>query len=1108
MPRLLLCLIGCFVLLFAQPELKATHIMGGEITWLCQGNGTYIFTLKIYRDCQGNPLQFPIALRVHNHPTVSTIPLTLVSQTDISPVCNGFGPTISCADQVNGAIEEFVLRSNAVNLPGTPPAQGWVFTYDDCCRNAAISNLVINPSETGITLRAIMYPYAGNNTSPCFDSSPVFAQLPATIICSGNPFTYNHNAFDTDKDSLAYAFASPLDWLNGAAFSGSTPAPLVFQGTYSASSPFPGINENNSVPASLNSATGEISFTPNWTGNFVTVVKVSAYRCGVLVAEIFRELQVVILQCGTNNPPTITAPFVNPVTGLQTAFSDTVMAGDLVSFNITGTDNEFLPIGNPQSLRITASGGQFGSGFTSSTAGCANPPCATLNPAPPITLPNNSSVAFNWQTSCDHVAINDACFATQNTHTFVLVFQDDFCPAPSYNIATITIVVTAPPVTESPSLRCLAVLPGGDVQLTWVPPPDPEGQFNSYHIFSATSLNGPYTVVDSIFNIAQTTYTHSGAGAEAGSIYYFIRSRSGCGGQIFAPAKDTLQTMYLEVVDGGSGDIDLNWNALSSPLLPSTQLPYRIDKELPPAAAAFFGNTVNLFADDFMTGCLQDIFYQISIQDASGCTSRSNRNGGPFSNDEPPEMPVLDSVSVNPSNNNVLMGWQASTSADVEAYIVYSVSGNDTMAIDTVPMSQLQAALIGLGPQNSPLSFAVSALDECNEESPLSAVHTTMHLEFELLGCLGKAELRWNAYNAIPQAGLIYEVWSSRNSGTYLLAGTVNAGVGQLNFSLGNLLQDQNYCVFIRVRNPSGSFSSTSNLICFTAEVQDLPDFTYLRRATVLDNGSVYTRCLIDTASDIAFFRVVRSAWPGGLMDSLDFQPLPPGQNQVEFIDQAVNTSENSYQYTYLLIDKCNNPSGVSNPGRTILLRGIAGDGFVNRLSWNTYGEWDAGVMDYTLYRSMDEGLTFTPWFNSESDTSYADRVIKALDTTLRICYRVRAVELPGNSFNVRDTSWSNVVCLQQKSTIYIPNAFIPQGAGPNISFKPQGLYEQLATNHTFSIYNRWGEEIFTTTDPKKAWDGRYQSAYVPSGVYVYRVKFELPDGSRYDKRGAVMVIE
>ena len=76
--------------------LHASHLMGGEITWACQGNGQYIFTLKLYRDCNGITPPSSVQLSVFNHPTVSSIAFLLNGlpvQTDISPSCNGAGPS-------------------------------------------------------------------------------------------------------------------------------------------------------------------------------------------------------------------------------------------------------------------------------------------------------------------------------------------------------------------------------------------------------------------------------------------------------------------------------------------------------------------------------------------------------------------------------------------------------------------------------------------------------------------------------------------------------------------------------------------------------------------------------------------------------------------------------------------------------------------------------------------------------------------------------------------------------------------------------------------------------------------------------------------------------
>ena len=71
---------------------KASHLMGGEITWVCiktGGNsGLYVFTLKVYRDCNGIAISgVTQTITVHNHPIIFSINVDLIpgSPFDISP---------------------------------------------------------------------------------------------------------------------------------------------------------------------------------------------------------------------------------------------------------------------------------------------------------------------------------------------------------------------------------------------------------------------------------------------------------------------------------------------------------------------------------------------------------------------------------------------------------------------------------------------------------------------------------------------------------------------------------------------------------------------------------------------------------------------------------------------------------------------------------------------------------------------------------------------------------------------------------------------------------------------------------------------------------------
>jgi gliding motility-associated-like protein len=83
--------------------------------------------------------------------------------------------------------------------------------------------------------------------------------------------------------------------------------------------------------------------------------------------------------------------------------------------------------------------------------------------------------------------------------------------------------------------------------------------------------------------------------------------------------------------------------------------------------------------------------------------------------------------------------------------------------------------------------------------------------------------------------------------------------------------------------------------------------------------------------------------------------------------------------------------------------------------------------------------------------------------------------------------------CITEKSIfinvlqeLFIPNAFTPNKDGKNELFKvPDGI----SSLNSFSIYNRWGNEIFRTKDIHKGWDGTYKGKDCPIGVYIYILK-------------------
>jgi gliding motility-associated-like protein len=76
------------------------------------------------------------------------------------------------------------------------------------------------------------------------------------------------------------------------------------------------------------------------------------------------------------------------------------------------------------------------------------------------------------------------------------------------------------------------------------------------------------------------------------------------------------------------------------------------------------------------------------------------------------------------------------------------------------------------------------------------------------------------------------------------------------------------------------------------------------------------------------------------------------------------------------------------------------------------------------------------------------------------------------------------VVPCQNHSALAIPNAFSPNGDNQNDYFVLKGWSECLQ-NFTISIFDRWGEKVFESSDPNFSWDGTYKQKTVDSGVFV-----------------------
>lgn len=87
----------------------------------------------------------------------------------------------------------------------------------------------------------------------------------------------------------------------------------------------------------------------------------------------------------------------------------------------------------------------------------------------------------------------------------------------------------------------------------------------------------------------------------------------------------------------------------------------------------------------------------------------------------------------------------------------------------------------------------------------------------------------------------------------------------------------------------------------------------------------------------------------------------------------------------------------------------------------------------------------------------------------------------------------------------YVPTAFSPNQDGRNDYFKP--IIGGIAVNYQFTIYNRWGQIIFSSRDPLQGWDGRMNGKEPEKGIYIWTCQYQLEGMDRRSEKGTVLLI-
>jgi gliding motility-associated-like protein len=284
---------------------QANHIVGGQIYYTLTGqsgnNYSYSVTLLLYRDSlsSGAVLDPEVSMAIYDRLTGNeqfktkvelTIPIEVLHLRYPGP-CINHPPTV---------IYQVGHYKFNVTLPAN--ANGYIITFQRCCRIAGINNL-LGSSSVGATYIAEI---PGTNPLPTApaNNSARFVGPDTVIVCQHNSFTYSFNAVDADHDSLSYSFCDAYVGGTSAAPSPDPPAPppyttVPYAAAFSGSRPMGG-------GVTIDRKTGLVTGVAPDAGIYVMTVCVYEYRNRVLIATQRKDLQIKVGDCSiaaANLPP-------------------------------------------------------------------------------------------------------------------------------------------------------------------------------------------------------------------------------------------------------------------------------------------------------------------------------------------------------------------------------------------------------------------------------------------------------------------------------------------------------------------------------------------------------------------------------------------------------------------------------------------------------------------------------------------------------------------------------------------------------------------------------------------------------------------------------------
>lgn len=1111
------------VVLFMLPfSANATHIVGGEIGYRCLGGNQYEITLRVFRDCfNADPTALfddpgVIGVYASNGLRLSNISLRPIGNDTLREGLDSCYTSFINSVCVHTTVYRTVITLN-------PRVGGYHFVYQRCCRNTTISNIV-NPTEAGATYDILLTEVAMQKCN----SSPVVNRWPPVYVCANQELNVNSAATDVNNDSIAYKLCAPLV---GGTLQRPQPIPptappfqpIIWLGpTYSLANVLGGNN-----PLTIDVNTGIMKGVPPVLGQFVVAVCVEEYDRFTknLLSVVRRDFQYNVVNC-TVPQATFEAP-EEVCVGSKLTLKQNTPGAKLVEWYLGEPGAEkLIAKGDTVNLTFPSVGKNRITLYYEKGTACQSTFSAVINAVAidVISLPLagqnsvvcrgsnfevniqnkevNRTLTYDWQTNGNLVSGQGASLATfkMDAPTLITLNLSNALGCKSTLIFPVAIHEPIKSGLENERLFCRDVAtqtnPGFNSALSY--------QWTPASGLSNTAIGNPIVTISNNI-IYQVKISNPATGCDT-TVSYNAKLRA-------FPAKTGVENSVFicaniaeEVNKSFNPSLTYQWTptvGLSNPNIGN------------PKITTSENRVYQVKVTEPVTGCDTTIFVNAIVKPFGAETG-------------------IDSLStvcynvgkqINPKFNNTLIySWSPATG------LSETTKGNPTVKL------------------KESMSYSVKI------QNPASGCDTTISVRIEVSPMLPVVELDTTLDFCpgipkkvnLPESPLVTYLWSP-------VTGLDNANVANPTFTLNT-----NQLYTVKITDPK-----TNCNLAWKVNAQVSPDAVISAgRDTTLCNYGPYTltaksslplsfqwsrvsdfsnnlgnqatlkRDTLSRAENTFYFKatdakgcfwrdtVVISAFPvEASMPDNYVVCKPVDLTTVTIKDNDPNQGLKNYSW-FPVNSLTTKPNEGPNAIYKINATSLVNVNFENKYGCKKTLETQLELIDLKVNIATDKETLIKG--NNEianisvtgcTDCAYAWTPATGLNAT-----NIASVRATPQDTTIYKVVVSKKGCKEEKTirinvdnvncgepNIFVPNAFTPNNDGNNDILKVRGRW---ISKLQFVVYNRWGQEMFTTTDLNNGWNGIYKGNEVAPDVYNYFLQVTCLDNKIFTKRGNTSLIK